>query len=147
MTPQAWQLQLALGACRAGRLLAAASLACALFALAMLADHAPAGIAARVLWSLAVLAALPALYLGVRLELDRGLFQRLADAEDASGGDLAALDRAMVELGLVAGGGTTRTLADRTSGVFRLTRRLGGVVGVQLMLMLVAAWFTGSGWN
>lgn len=147
MTPQAWQLQLALGACRAGRLLATASLACALFALAMLAVQAPAGLAARALWSLAVLAALSALYLGVRLELDRGLFQRLADTGDASSDDLAALDRAMVELGLVAGGGATRALADRTSGVFRLARRLGVVVGVQVVLLLVAAWFTGSGWN
>jgi hypothetical protein len=140
MTPQAWQLQLALGACRAGRLLAAASLACALFALAMLAVQTPAGMAARVLWSLAVLAALPALYLDVRLELDRGLFQRLADTGAASGDDLAALDRAMVELGLVAGGGATRTLADRASGVFRLARRLGGLVGVQVVLLLVVAW-------
>lgn len=140
MTPQAWQLQLALGACRAGRLLAAASLVCALFALVMLAAHATAGIAACALWTLTVLAVLPALYLGVRLELDRGLFQRLADSGDASGDDLAALDRTMVELGLVADGGAARTLADRTSGVFRLTRRLGGVVGVQLMSMLAAAW-------
>lgn len=140
MTPQAWQLQLALGACRAGRLLAAASLACALFALTMLAVQTPAGIAARALWSLAGLAVLPALYLGVRLELDRGLFQRLADAGDASGGDLAALDRAMLELGLVTGGGATRTLVDRTSGVFRLARRLGGGVGVQVALLLAAAW-------
>jgi len=140
MTPQAWQLQLALGACRAGRLLAAASLACALFALAILADQAPSGIATRALWSLAVLAALPALYLGVRLELDRGLFQRLADARDASGDDLAGLDRAMVELGLVAGGGASRSLADRAGGLFRLTRRLGEVVGAQMVLMLAGAW-------
>jgi hypothetical protein len=106
----------------------------------MLAVQTPAGMAARVLWSLAVLAALPALYLDVRLELDRGLFQRLADTGAASGDDLAALDRAMVELGLVAGGGATRTLADRASGVFRLARRLGGLVGVQVVLLLVVAW-------
>jgi hypothetical protein len=37
MSPQAWQLQLALGACRAGRYLATASLACALLSLALLA--------------------------------------------------------------------------------------------------------------
>ncbi len=140
MSPQAWQLQLALGACRAGRLLAAASLACALFALAMLAAHASADIAARALWSLAVLAALPALYLGVRLELDRGLFRRLAEAGDAGGDGLADLDRAMAELGLAARGGASRSLADRTGGVFRLARRLGGVVGAQVVALLAAAW-------
>lgn len=140
MSPQAWQLQVALGACRAGRLLSAASVACTLFALAMLAGQTGQGIGiARFLWSLAVLAVLPALYLGVRLELDRALFQRLAEIQDTNGDNLAALDRALAELGWKVGEGALRPLADRVGGVFRLVARLGGVVGVQLCGMLAAA--------
>lgn len=139
MTAQTWQLHLALGACRAGRLLAAASLACALFALVMLVGHTTSGPVARALWTLAVLAVLPALYLGTRLELDRGLFRRLADAGDA-GGELADLDRAMAELGLAAKVGTERPLAHRAGGVFRLAQRLGALVAMQVLVLLAAAW-------
>lgn len=140
MSPQSWQLQLALGACRAGRLLAAASLACTLFALAMLAGQAvPGHGTARVLWSLSVLAVLPALYLGVRLELDRSLLQRLADAQDAAVDDLGSLDQALAELGWKVKGGTHRPLTDRVGGVFGMAKRLGGVVVVQFGAMLAAA--------
>lgn len=138
MTPQAWQLQLALGACRAGRLLAAASLACALFAMAMLVDHSTTGMTFRAVWSLVVLASLPALHLAVRLELDRGLFQRLADTGDIGDDELTSLDRAMVELGLVTTSGASRSLADRAGGVFRLMRQLGAVVGMQVVVSALA---------
>lgn len=133
MTPQAWQLQLALGACRAGRLLALASLACALFTLYLSTVHADA--LARVLVSLAILAVLPVLYLAVRLEIDRGLFQRLAATQDVNGDDLAALNRAMAELGWKAGEGATRPLAERVAGVVRLVKWQGGLVAVQLVLI------------
>lgn len=138
MTAQTWQLHLALGACRAGLLLAAASLACALFALSMLVGHTTTGTVARALWTLAVLAVLPALYLGTRLELDRGLFRRLADAGDIGDDELTSLDRAMVELGLVTTSGASRSLADRAGGVFRLMRQLGAVVGMQVVVSALA---------
>lgn len=133
MSPQAWQLQLALGACRAGRLLAAASLACTLFALYL--STVSAEPLARALGSLAILAVLPALYLAVRLEIDRRLFQRLATAQDANGDDLVALDRALAELGWKAGEGTTRPLAARVAGVVRLVKWQGGLVAAQLVLL------------
>lgn len=133
MTPQAWQLQLALGACRAGRLLALASLACALFTLRV--STLPAEPLARVLAFLAILIVLAVLYLAVRLEIDRGLFQRLAATQDANGDDLAALDRALVELGWRAGEGATRPLAARVAGVVRLVIWQGGLVAAQLVLI------------
>lgn len=140
MNPQAWQLQLALGACRAGRLLVLASLACALFALALLTCQAgPESPMACALWSLVVLAVLPALYLGARLELDRGLFQRLADTQDAGDDSLAALDQALAGLGWKVTDGSSRPLADRVGGVGRLAKRLGGLVTVQIGAMLTAA--------
>lgn len=140
MNPQDWQLQLALGTCRAGRLLSAASLACSLFALAMLGGSRSGLSGAGVLWSLAVLAVLPGLYLGVRLEIDRSLFQRLAEAGGSLSDDLAALDGALEELGLAAGSGMTRNLAARVGGGFRLARWLGGMVGGQVLLLFLAAW-------
>lgn len=136
MSPESWQLQFALGACRAGRLLALAALACGLFALHLLAGAA--SLPARALAALAALAVLPALYLAVRLEIDRGLFQRLADARDVNGDDLAALDRALVELGWKEEG-ATRPLAARVAGTLRLMKRLAGfVVGQWLALALTA---------
>lgn len=132
-----WLPLIALGACRGGRLLAAAALACALFALASLTS---APFAAGILWTLVVLLTLPALYFGVRLELDRGLFQRLAERPPSSGEDLAELDRALSELGFIAKSTDHRTLVDRIGGTLRLLRRLGGVVIVQIMLLLLAAW-------
>lgn len=138
MSTNSWQLRIALGACRAGWLLAVASLACALFALTMLTTSTTAGVATRILWSLAALLVLPALYLGVRLELDRGLFQRLAEIDAASPDDLAALDRAMLEVGLIADTGATRTLTQRVRGVLILLQRLGGVVAAQVLMLFLA---------
>lgn len=138
ISPQAWQLQLALGACRAGRLLAAASLAGALFALHRLTGTA--GLPASVFASLAALAVLPAYYLAARLEIDRGLFQRLADAQDGNGNDLAALDRALVELGWRAEEGATRPLAARVAGTARLMKGLAGVVAGQWLALVLSAW-------
>lgn len=133
MSPQAWQLQLALGACRAARLLVVSALALALFAFTLLTT--PVGPLDRTLAALAALALLPALYLGLRLEIDRGLFQRLADAQDANGDDLAALDCALEELGWKVRKASPRPLAARVAGVVRLMKAMGGVVGAQVALI------------
>lgn len=133
MSTQAWQLQLALGACRAARLLGVSALALTLFAFTLLTT--PIGPLDRTLAALAALALLPALYLGLRLEIDRGLFQRLADAQDANGDDLAALDRALEELGWKKGEAPPRPLAERVAGTVKLMRTMGGILGVQLVLI------------
>ena len=95
----------------------------------------PIGPLDRALAALAALALLPALYLGLRLEIDRGLFQRLADAQDANGDDLAALDCALEELGWKTREAYARPLPARVAGVVRLMKAMGGVVGVQLVLI------------
>ena len=66
MNTYAWQSELAVGASRAGRLLALAALAYALLALAVLA-FSNTSFWASLLWSGVVLVALPALYLGTRI--------------------------------------------------------------------------------
>ena len=77
MNTHLWQSELAVGACRAGRSLAFAALAYALLALAVLAFTA-SSLGVALLWSGVVLTALPALYLGTRIEIDHSLFLRLA---------------------------------------------------------------------
>jgi hypothetical protein len=134
MSPQAWQLQLALGACHAARLLAVSALALALLAFTLLTT--PVGPLDQTLAALAALAFLPAIfYLGLRLEIARGLFQRLAETQDVNGDDLAALDCALEELGWKKGEVSPRPLAARVAGVVRLLKAMGGVVGVQRALI------------
>ncbi len=101
----------------------------------------PAEPLVRVLAALAILTVLPVLYLGVRLEIDRSLFQRLAASQDANGDDLAALDRALAELGWKAAEGATRPLAARVAGVIRLVKWQGGLVAAQVVALLGAAWW------
>jgi hypothetical protein len=140
MTPYAWQLQIALAACRAARLLGVSALVLALYALTLLTN--PVGLPLQILATFAVLALLPALYLGLRLEIDRFLFQRLADALDGNGDeqtDLAALDQALEAQGWKTKEAPSRPLADRVTGVLRLMKALGGVVGVQVVLVLLAS--------
>lgn len=141
---QAWQLRLAQDACRAGRLLVLAALALALFALFALFTqgqaHQPTTLG-RACLGLAALALLPALYLGLRLELDRGLFRRLAQAQDTLVQDLAALDHALEALGWnrKAAHAHTRALPRRVAGVMGLLKLLGGVVGIQIVLAGLAS--------
>ncbi len=138
MNSASWQLQLALGACRAGRLLTLAALAWGLFALHLLTGAA--SLSTRALASLAALLVLPAFYLGARLEIDRVLFQRLAQKQDANGDDLAALDRALVELGWKEEG-ATRPLAARAAGTARLAKRLAVIVIGQVCVLTLSAWW------
>lgn len=135
---QDWQAELAVGACRAGRLLALAGLGLALLALAVLACRATASVWQTVVWSGVVLAAVPGLYLGARIEMDRGLFQRLSRMSSGAVEALPALDAALAELNPSTRPG--RDLGERVGGLFRLVRRLGGLVMLQMGLALLAAW-------
>ncbi len=139
MSIYAWQSELAVGASRAGRLLAFAALAYALLALAILA-FAVASLWSMLLWSGVVVMALPALYLGTRIEIDHALFLRLAHIPDVSPEPLGELDLALSELNLSASSQSGRSLVTRILGLLRLVRRLGGCVTLQTVLALCAAW-------
>ncbi len=142
LSPQSWQIHLALGACLAGRWLVGASLALALFALLALSGHFfPSSDVARILWSGVVLALVPTLYLGVRLELDRHLFAQLARTQThaESSEVLAGLDQALADLGWKTTEETARPLLVRVNGVSRLARRLGVLILIQIITALAAA--------
>jgi len=142
LSPQSWQIHLALGVCLAGRWLVVTRLAMALFALLALSGHFfPSSDVARILWSGVVLALVPALYLGVRLELDRHLFAQLARTQTHADSSevLSGLDQALADLGWKTSEGTVRPLLFRVRGVTRLARRLGVLILIQIITALAAA--------
>jgi len=134
-----WQSELAVGACRAGRLLAMATLAFALLALWVL-SFAHTSILGALLWSCVALSTVPGLYLGARIELDRGVFLRLIQIPENDQASVRALDVALDDLNLVSLDQTSRSLAKRVKGLFRLVRSLGGLVILQISLSLLAVW-------
>ena len=139
MNTHLWQSELAVGACRAGRLLAFAALTYALLALAVLAFTAsPLGVA--LLWSGVALTALPALYLGTRIEIDHSLFLRLARMPSDNPEPLGDLDSALAELNLTVSAHSGRPLVVRVAGLLKLVRSLGGCVALQTTLSLLAVW-------
>ena len=139
MSTHTWQSELAVGACRAGRLLALATLGYALLALAVLAfANPPYG--STWLWSSVILASLPALYLGTRIEIDHSLFIRLAHTPDVNNEPIAELDAALTELNLSVSAHSGRPLVARVANLLRLVRGLGGFVALQTSLALLAVW-------
>lgn len=139
MSTHTWQSELAVGACRAGRLLALAALAYALLALAVLAfvSTLPGN---ALLWSGVIFLSLPALFLGTRIEIDHSLFLRLARIPDVSPEPLAELDAALMELNPSASAHSGRPLVARVASLLRLARSLGGLVALQTVLALLAVW-------
>jgi len=139
MNTHAWQSELAVGASRAGRLLALAALAYSLLALAVLA-FTTVPLWPMLLWTGVVVMALPALYLGIRIEIDHALFLRLAHIPDVSPEPLSELDQALSTLHLSASSQSGRPLVTRVSGLFKLVRKLGGCIALQTTLGLCAIW-------
>ena len=139
MNTHAWQSELAVGASRSGRLLALAALGYALLALVVLA-FATAPLIASLLWSVVALVALPALYLGTRIEIDHALFLRMAHIPDVSPEPLGELDMALAELNLSASAQMGRPLVVRIAGLLSLVRRLGACIALQTLLALAAVW-------
>lgn len=139
MNTHAWQSELAVGASRAGRLLALAAVAYSLLALAVLAFTA-VPLWPMLLWSSVVVMALPALYLGIRIEIDHALFLRLAHIPDVSPEPLSELDQALSTLHLSASSQSGRPLVARVSGLFKLVRKLGACIALQTTLGLCAVW-------
>jgi len=139
MSTHTWQSELAVGACRAGRLLAYAALSYALLALVVLA-FATLTSGSLWLWSGVIVASLPALYLGARIEIDHSLFIRLAHTPDVNNEPLAELDIALTELNLSVSAHSGRPLVARVASLLRLVRGLGGFVALQTGLALVAVW-------
>jgi hypothetical protein len=117
------------GLCAAARLnVAGLILAVVNFHLAV--RTAPAGIVYPVLGAASLLGATQ-LYLLVRIEIDRRLFDALAMTPDAD--DLAALDYALTILGWARRQRNDRSLSSRSCGAIRFLQSAGALAGLQLL--------------
>ena len=85
---------------------------------------------------LAVLAGIAQIYFAVRVGFDAALFDRLRQSATV---DLAALDVALVQLGLLPTDKTGRPLAQRIIGAQRLFYRQGMALLIQVAILLCAA--------
>jgi hypothetical protein len=127
-----WQASVAGALCRASRWCAAASLLITATAfaagIAVEAGRAPAaGLA------LIVAAGAPQIYLAVRIEFDRRIFDLVAAAPQGWSG----FDGAMRELGLMRADKAGRPPAERVAGLAALVRWHAGLLATQLLLVLV----------
>lgn len=139
MSTHVWQSEVAIGASRAGRILSLASLAYALLALAALI-FTQQQLVSSLLWSAIMLIALPALYLGTRIEIDHSLFMRLAELSDIHPDPLLEVDAALSELNLSASSRAGMALEVRVKGLLSLVRMLGAWIALQTVFALAAIW-------
>lgn len=139
MSTHVWQSEVAIGASRAGRILSFAALAYALLALTAMV-FTQQTLPASLLWSAIMLLALPALYLGTRIEIDHSLFMRLAQLPEVHHDPLGEVDGALAELNLTASAHSGRALVVRVKGLLGLVRMLGGLLALQTGLALLAIW-------
>ncbi|WP_427309846.1 hypothetical protein [Cupriavidus sp. H39] len=121
-----------------GALAGAAWVGAAGLAFAMLAAWLGAGTAiSRWPAALALLLALPQLWLLLRVAIDRRLFGALAGGVPGQP-DLAGLDGALLELGWMPAARAARPLSERARGALRLVRASAALTVCQLALALLS---------
>ncbi|AMR78786.1 hypothetical protein [Cupriavidus nantongensis] len=121
-----------------GALAGAAWIGAAGLAFAMLAAGLGAGTAmSRWPAALALLLALPQLWLLLRVAIDRRLFGALATGAQGQS-DLSGLDAALLELGWMPAARAARPLPERARGALRLVRASAVLTVCQLLLALLS---------
>ncbi|NSX14162.1 hypothetical protein HTY52_08775 [Cupriavidus taiwanensis] len=107
-------------------------------AFAMLAAWLGAGSASlRLPAALALLLALPQLWLLLRVAIDHRLFGALATGVPGQA-DLAGLDAALLQLGWMPAARAARPLPERARGALRLVRASAALTVCQLLLALLS---------
>ena len=79
------------------------------------------------------------LYLMVRIELDRSIFEDAASAADVSA-YFAGFDQSRLQLGLGAAPREARPVAERVRGLLRLVQAMGYLFIAELFLAVGSAW-------
>lgn len=121
-----------------GALAGAAWIGAAGLAFAMLAAGLGAGTAmSRWPAALALLLALPQLWLLLRVAIDQRLFGALATGAQGQS-DLSGLDAALLELGWMPAARAARPLPERARGALRLVRASAALTVCQLLLALLS---------
>ncbi|CAG9170763.1 hypothetical protein LMG23992_01807 [Cupriavidus laharis] len=131
----AWMARITAGAMHAAARLNGAGLVLAMANLLLAGLFAPAALVYLILGLVAAVVGAAQLWLVVRVELDRRLFEALAVSGDAA--DLGALDHALSTLGWQAPGRSGRSLAERSRATLRFLKFAGSLAAVQLLLALL----------
>jgi hypothetical protein len=100
----------------------------------VLAGVTPSGLAYRLAGVAAVLLWAAQLWVLVRIEIDRRLFEALA--QSCSAEDLDAIDNALATLGWGSAERAGRPLAARSAGALRFLRQAGALAAMQLLAAL-----------
>jgi hypothetical protein len=111
-----------------------AGLALGLANLVLAGVMTPTGLAYRLASVAAVLLWAAQLWVLVRIEIDRHLFDALA--QSCSAEDLDAVDHALATLGWGSAERTGRPLAARSGGALRFLRQAGALAALQLLAAL-----------
>ena len=94
---------------------------------------------ALTLLCLSIVAGAAVIYLMVRIELDRSIFEAAAAASDLDA-YFTGFDQSRAQLGLGAAPSGARPVADRAKGLLRLAQAMGYLFIAQLFLALLSAW-------
>lgn len=130
-----WLAHTTAAALRAAARLNLAGLLLALVNVLLAGIMAPAGNGWLLVGGVAALVAAAQLWLLVRVEIDRKLFEALAVA--ASPDDLRALDAALIALGWMPEPRAGRPMADRARGASRFLRFAAALMALQWLVAIV----------
>ena len=132
-------IRIAVATARATRWIGALAIAMAPALVASLFMGRPLHTFAALALCLAILAGVALIYLMVRVELDRSIFEAALDAPDLNA-YFAAFDQSRSQLGLGKPPGEPRPVADRVRGLIGLVRAMGYLFVVQVTLVAVSVW-------
>ena len=132
-------IRIALASARASRWIgAAAALVVAALLLSVFTGR-PLPNPALLVLCLSIVAGGAVIYLMVRIELDRSIFEAAAGATDVNA-HFTAFDQSRTQLGLGAAAREARPVADRVQGLLRLVRAMGYLFIAELFLAVGSAW-------
>ena len=125
---------------RASRWIAVAAIAFAMVALAGLLLGRSDQITAVLALCLAVLLGAAEVYLALRVEFDRSIFEAAASGSSDAAAYFEAFDQSRSQLGLGTPKSEARSVGERVWGLIRLVRAMGTVFILQVISVLAGVW-------
>ena len=135
-----WIARIAAALCAASRWLAVAAIAMTVIAAMRLVLFPPESMLGKLGLSLILVFGAMQIYLAVRIEFDRRVFEFLAERGGGEAQLLAQLDGAMRALRLQSEAKLERDLTERAQGLVSLIQRLGWILVGQFTVLAAVAW-------
>lgn len=132
-------VRIAVAIARASRWLGATAIAMVAALLASLFMGRPLHTLAALALCLAILAGAAMIYLQVRVELDRSIFEAALGAADVSA-CFVGFDQSRSQLGLGQPAREMRPVAERVQGLIRLVRKMGYLFALQVIFVVTGVW-------